>query len=392
VGVSALLLGSWGHGPTVQVEVDGTCRPTGGGDLPAGIPARMAVVDQQAAFELLATLREAHTGQAAPPAAAGPTPAAPATEPPATTRGGDDPVRDEKKTPFGRDDAPPPVPEPAAPAPAASAGGEEAGQEEPLAGVPTARARVLGVPEIEGWQKAGRPLRKAAVELLTYLACHPDGAAPEQIQEDMWPDSRRRLAATKLHTAASNLRHLLAAAGGADDEQAGAYVRKEKGRYRLPAGPVAIDLWTLRAECDRARRTTDPDQRVAALRQACQAYRGELAAGRDYEWVTGHREAARALALDAHTTLAGLIADDDPGEAARLLLAAVAVDPMAEAVYRQAMHACHRIGAAETIRSLLRQLAGQLELVGGEPADETIELAEKLRAGLNQRPGPARDT
>jgi DNA-binding SARP family transcriptional activator/nucleoid-associated protein YgaU len=391
LGVSALLLGSWDHGPTIHVEIDGSCRPaTGGAELPPGIPTRMPVADQQTAFELLTTLREAHTGQASPPAAASTTPNPPATEPPDTAGHGDAPVHDEKKTPSGRDDAQRPVPEPAEPAP--SAGGEEAGQEEPAVGVPTASVRVLGMPEIEGWQKAGRPLRKAAVELLTYLAVHPDGAAPDQIQEDLWPDSRRRLAATKLHTAASNLRHLLAAGAGADDEHAGAYVRKEKGRYRIPAGPVEIDLWTLRAEAARARRTADPAVRVAALREACQAYRGELAAGRDYEWVTGHREAARQLALDAHTTLASLVADDDPDEAARLLLAAVAVDPMAEAVYRQAMHACHRIGDAETIRSLLRRLAGQLEVVGGEPADETIELAEKLRTELNQPPGPARDT
>jgi DNA-binding SARP family transcriptional activator/nucleoid-associated protein YgaU len=390
LGVSALLLGSWDHGPTIHIEADGTCRAATGGDLPPGIPPRMAVVDQQAASELLATLREAHTGQVAPPAAADPAP------PPATAAGtptsaahGDASVPDEKRTPFGRDDAPPPVPEPA---PTPPGGGEQAGQEqEPPVRVPTARVRVLGVPEIEGWQKAGRPLRKAAVELLTYLACHRDGAAPEQIQEDLWPDSRRRLAATKLHTAASNLRHLLAA-DAADHEQAGAYVRKEKGRYRIPAGPVEIDLWTLQSECARARAATDPAVRVAALRRACQAYRGELAAGRDYEWVTVHREAARALALDAHTTLAGLVADEDPQQAARLLLRAVEVDPMAEAVYRQAMRACHRTGDAETIRSLLRQLTGQLEAVGGEPADETTELAQKLRAELNQRPGRAGTT
>jgi DNA-binding SARP family transcriptional activator len=390
VGVSALLLGAWGHGPTVQIEVDGSCRPTAGGDLPAGVPQRMAVLDPQAAFELLATLREAHTGQAAPPAATGPATTTPATEPPAAAGNGDDPARDEKKTPPGRDDTPPPVPEPAEPAPAPAAGAEQGGQQEPTAGVPTARVRVLGAPEIEGWQKAGRPLRKAAVELLVYLTCHPNGATPDQIQEDMWPDSRRRLAATKLHTAASNLRHLLAAAAGADHEQAGAYLRKEKGRYLLPAQPVEIDLWTLRAEYDRARRATDPAERAEALRRAVTAYQGELAAGRDYEWITGHREAARTLALHAHTTLADLTAEEDPGQAARLLLAAVEVDPMAETVYRQAMQACHRTGDAETIRKLLRQLASQLDTVGGEPADETIELADKLRTELNQQPGPAR--
>ena len=384
LGVSALLLGSWSHGPTITVEADGTCRPaTGGGDLPLGIPARMAVVDQQAALELLATVREAHTGRAALPAAA------PATQHPATD-GEDDRVDDEKKAGPGREDARQPVPEPAGREPArAPAGGEQPGSEPSAAGLPTARVRVLGQPEIEDWQKAGRPLRQAAVELLTYLACHRDGAAPEQIQEDLWPDSRRRLAATKLHTAASNLRHLLAAAAGADDEQAGAYLRKEKGRYRIPPEPVAIDLWTLQREHTRAHCATDPAVQVEALRRACEAYRGELAAGRDYEWITSYREAARALALDAHTTLAALLADEDQGEAARLLLAAVQVDPMAEQVYRQAMRACGRIGDAETIRALLRQLAGQLEAVGGEPADETTGLAEKLRAELNHPPGPA---
>jgi DNA-binding SARP family transcriptional activator/nucleoid-associated protein YgaU len=395
LGVSALLLGAWDHGPTIHIEADGTCRPATGhsdGDLPPGIPPRMAVLDQQAALELLATLREAHTGQAAPPAAAGPTP------PPATAAGtptsvarGDAAVPDEKKPDPPREDTRQPGAEPAEPA-STPTGGEPTGQEQeqqPRAGVPTATVRVLGVPEIDGWQKAGRPLRKAAVELLTYLACHPGGAAPEQIQEDLWPDSRRRLAATKLHTAASNLRHLLAAAAGADQEQAGAYVHKEKGRYRIPAGPVEIDLWTLQRECARARAAIDPAGRLTALRRACQAYRGELAAGRDYEWVTVHREAARTLALDAHTTLAGLVADEDPGEAARLLLAAVQIDPMAEAVYRQAMHAYHRIGDPDTIRHLLRQLASQLEAVGGEPADETIELAEKLRAELHQQPRPS---
>jgi DNA-binding SARP family transcriptional activator len=395
--VSALLLGDWPHGPSVHVGTDGTCRPAGGTTaLPAGVPPRMAVVEQEPAVELLATLRESHTGEPATPAAGGAPTGAPAyrATPAAAQPGGTagEAVADEKKTPVGRDDAHQKPSQAPAAAPHEPAGDRQADEGAATPGVPKATARVLGAPEIDNWQAADRPLRKAAVELLTYLAVHPDGAEPARIQEDFWPESRRRLAATKLHTAASNLRHLLAAAAGADDEQAGAYLRKEDGRYRLPAQVVEIDLWTLRRECAHARRAANPTERVAALRRACEAYRGELAAGREYEWVTAHREAARQLALDAHTSLADAIAGNDPGEAARLLLKAVEVDPMAEAVYRQAMRACHRTGDAATIRALLRHLAGQLDTVGGEPADETIELAEKLRADLDQQPSPGSDT
>ena len=364
--VSALLLGEWEHGPTVHVDTDGTCHPTGAHTTPVGgVQQRMAVLDQRAAIDLLRTLREAHTGQ-----------------PDATEAARNRPHNDEK-THIRRADAhhrqpdnglpdTDPAPEPGTVA----------------LPVPKATAQVLGPPVIHNWQAAGKPLRSAAVALLVYLTVHPDGVDPARIQEDFWPDSRRRLAATKLHTAASTLRHLLAASACAGPQHAAAYVVKQHGRYRLAPDTVEIDLWTLRAEHARARRAASDTERLAALRAACAAYHGELAEGSDHEWITGHREAARRLALDVHTNLAAMITDQDPHEAVRLLLRAVDIDPMAEAVYRQAMRACHRIGDTETISALLRRLAGQLDDIGAEPADETVELADKLRTDLHRRPGP----
>lgn len=151
-----------------------------------------------------------------------------------------------------------------------------------------------------------------------------------------------------MHTAASNLRHLLAGAAGGDP---GDYVVKERGRYRLNPRAVEVDLWRLHSACARAAAAAEPPARLAALREACQAYRGELAEGCDYEWITADRQGARVLGVDAHASAAAAVADSDSGEAARLLRAAVEHDPLNEEVCRQAMRAYARVGDAEAIRS-----------------------------------------
>jgi nucleoid-associated protein YgaU len=63
--VSAVLLGDWEHGATVRVDPDGTCHHDERSS-PAAVPERMAVLDADDAYQLLATLREAHTGEPNP--------------------------------------------------------------------------------------------------------------------------------------------------------------------------------------------------------------------------------------------------------------------------------------------------------------------------------------
>jgi DNA-binding SARP family transcriptional activator len=254
--------------------------------------------------------------------------------------------------------------------------------------VPKAVVRVLGEPRILNADTTGRSLRSVATELLVYLAAHRDGATPEQIEEDLWPQTRRRQAAPRLHTTASNLRLVLAASAGAPATQAEHYLRKHRGRYQL--GAVEVDLWQLQDTCARAAQATGEPQRHTALRYACQIYHGDLAGGHDYAWITPHRERARELALDAHRGLAAALGEQDPAETARLLSAAVVIDPMAEHVYQQAMRAQHRLGDPQAIRDLLRQLAHHLDQVGGEPSEQTIELADTLRRDLNRGHQPPR--
>jgi two-component SAPR family response regulator len=243
----------------------------------------------------------------------------------------------------------------------------------------------LGTPQILHAEKTGRPIRATAIELLVYLAAHRDGATPEKIEEDLWPEARRRQAAPRLHTTASNLRHILAAAAGAAPDQAEHYLRKHRGRYQL--GTIEVDLWQLQDACTRIRDTTDPKQRLATLRHACTLYTGDLAHGHDYGWITGHREQARQLALDAHRTLAAILAEQDPAQAAKLLNQALRIDPTSESLYQQAMRAHHRPGDPDTIRDLLRQLARNLDTIDAEPSDETLQLAATLRHDLRPRHG-----
>jgi DNA-binding SARP family transcriptional activator len=386
--ISGLLLGGWGHGTTLHVEPEGTCHRVGDHTgQPGDITDRLPVLSTEAASTLLQTLREAHTGQPPPEPASttsGELHAAIADAGSAQPAGAPAVPADDEKTPAASPDAHDGQP-PAGPAPPAATTGRTADStsgEQGAPRLPKAVVRVLGTPQILNAEQTGRQLRATATELLVYLAAHRDGATPEKIEEDLWPEARRRQAAPRLHTTASNLRLILAAAAGAAPVQAEHYLRKHRGRYQL--GTVEVDLWQLHDAWTQAQKTTDPQQRLATLRRACTIYTGDLAHGHDYGWITSHRERARDLALDAHRSLAAILGQQDPAEAAQLLTQAVRIDPMAEHLYQQAMRAHHRLGDPDTIRDLLRQLARNLDTVGGEPSEETMKLADTLRRDLNR--------
>jgi DNA-binding SARP family transcriptional activator len=381
VQVSAVLLGEWAHGTTVRVDADGTCHPTGPADT--GIPDRMAILEPADAYDLLVTLRKAHTGLPGP--AAHPDRAGPATAVDGrSNHGSDQPMAiggDEKWAAV--------APETAhnnmtsdhghGPEDGVDPDGGPASEDAPGKAV----IRVLGRPDIPDRPRT-ETMRSYATEVMVYLAVHADGASPEQILDDLWPEERPRTTAIRLHTGVSNLRKLLAES--VHSTTAGLVLRQH-GRYRLNPDQVDVDLWRLRAGHTAARghSATDPDARIIALRQACDAYTAALADGADYPWVESHREGARGMAIDVHTALAAALADTDPAEAARLLDTAARHDPTNEHVHRQAMHAHYRLGDPEAIRSLLRQLTLALAELDLQPSVQTADLADRLRHDLEQR-------
>jgi DNA-binding SARP family transcriptional activator len=357
--ISALLLGEWGHGVTVDVAADGTTRLVAvPGTVP--VPPRLAVLEPDPAIQILLTLREAHTGEL--PAVN--TPTVPVRPIPLVTHQPDQPAQDDiDEAPHG-DDTGLTSPRPAS--------GE----------VPSkARLRVLGTPGIDDVTEPGRPLRAKALELAVFLACHPDGMGTREIGEYLEPDARISQADQRVHTNASNLRHVLARAAGARKT---GYIIKPAGRYRLDPSTVDVDLWRLR-DLLRAATIATGERRRQMLHAACDLYTAPLAEGQDYEWLQPHREAVRRWGTEVHLLLADDLLNNDPQTASDLLDKAIGLDRYNEQLYRRSMHARHALGDADGIRTLLRTLAKALADLDAEPDEETISLAGQLRGSLDRR-------
>jgi DNA-binding SARP family transcriptional activator len=344
--VTGLFLGEWDHGPTVDVDASGHTQLIAG--TPAmPLPTRMAVLQPAAATAIMLTLHEAHTGE--PPATALPaSPPGPSGQPQA-----DQPPHGQGAS---REALDPPI------APSAA----------------KARLRVLGEPGIDNVTRPGRALRTKARELAVYLACHPDGAPTREIGEYLEPDAKLSQADERVHTNASNLRHVFGRAAGPIKY---GYVVKYMGLYRLDPARIAVDLWDLRDLLHHAALASG-QRRRDLLQQACNLCRGPLAQGHNYEWIEPHRETARRLTTEAHLLLADDLLPDDPQATSDLLDKAIRLDRYNEQLYRQGMHARHALHDADGIRNLLRALTKALAELDAEPGEDTLELARQLRNSL----------
>ncbi|WBB69202.1 transcriptional regulator [Micromonospora sp. WMMD812] len=347
LNVSAVLLAEWTHGATINVSLDGHTTLAPGPDTEP-IPPRLPVLEADTAMQILTTLREAQTGKpAALPSAGAPGPTVPLHA---------------NRTDTTAADQPTPV-------------------TGPFEANPTGKAalRVLGPPRIDNISHPGRPLRAKALELAVFLACHPDGVTTREIGEYLEPDARISQSDQRVHTNASNLRHVLGRAATPDAKNA--YLVKNAGRYRLDPTTVDVDVWTLR-DLLRAAAIATGAHRRELLTAACDLYTAPLADGQDYEWLQPHRETVRRWGTEAHLLLADDLIDTDPQGASDLLDKAIALDRYNEALYTRAMHARHALGDADGIRSLLRALTKTLADLDAEPQDATITLANQLRSSL----------
>lgn len=369
LGVTAVLLGAWPHGATLDVDPDGHTRHRDGDPSPGEGPTpadRLAMLDTDTAVAILATLREAHTGHRPAITLPGAAPTTPATTAEQAATASTVTVE----------------PDPHRPAPT--------GVQNVEATVGKARLRVLGgPPHVEDVTAPGNPLRAKAGELAVFLACHRDGADTRTLRDRLEPGVRIRSADIRVHTNVSNLRHVLARAGG---PRKPGYVTQTAGQYHLDPASVHVDLWAFRDLLARARTTDEPQGRIPLLQRACRLYGGPLAADCDYPWVEAHREKARQEATDAHLLLAGdLLQTGDPHTAADLLDTAIRFDPYNEAVYQAAFRARHALGDRDGIHALLHTLDVALADLDTEPEEATRELADRLARSIHvSRPNRAR--
>ncbi|WP_241825490.1 transcriptional regulator [Micromonospora sp. CB01531] len=345
--VSGLLLGEWAHGATVEVSPDGHTNLVSG-QAAEPMPPRLPVLEPDTAIQILTTLREAQTGE--PPAVA--SPALPVTVVPLHAN----------RTDTDPPDQPAPVTTPSTDANSGKA-----------------QLRVLGQPRIDNITEPGRPLRAKALELAVFLACHPDGVTTREIGEYLEPDARISQADQRVHTNASNLRHVLSRAGTAETKNA--YLIKTTGRYRLDPATIDVDVWTLRDLLRAAAIATGP-RRHELLTAACDLYTAPLAEGQDYEWLQPHRETVRRWGTEAHLLLADDLLDTDPQAASDLLTKAIDLDRYNETLYTRAMHARHALGDPDGIRTLQRALTKALADLDAEPQEATITQADQLCRSL----------
>jgi DNA-binding SARP family transcriptional activator len=412
--IHGVLLGAWPDGNTITVDTDGTTAAADGdagrhGAHPADI-GRLAIIDLTEAANLITLLAESHTGQPPPPAPTEPAAPAPGhrpAEPPdGPAIGGPDPAPGPADIPvvavpagsgpvaftpvagLTRDTTttvtadPDPHPDPD---PDPDDDGEPDAEPDPQAqtvkkGPGRVTVTVLGPPTIVGAPEEPKLLPRG-LELLVYLAAHDGTAHIDRILEDLVPEMKRNTAPASLHNYVSSLRGVLRAAGGD-----GMYIsRPRHRRYTLDRAAVEIDLWRMRAAIKTAAHTDDPEQRLAALRDAVGCYQGPLAGGHDYLWIESYREGVRRQALDATTALLQAL-DGQPEQQLAVATPAIELHPHPESLYQAAMHAHHQLGNLDAIRQLRRDVTIALADQDAEPSPDTLALADRLVTDLQTPP------
>jgi DNA-binding SARP family transcriptional activator len=242
--------------------------------------------------------------------------------------------------------------------------------------------RLLGELEVARDGRA-RPLpaSKKTRALLGYLAVTGRPASRDRLCELLWegPDDPR----AQLRWSLTKLRPLV-------DEKSRARLVADRERIVLEAGAGEIDLRSVREAIGREVASAP----LELLREAAARFRGELLDGLDLPdcyrfqaWLTGEREAARALRIELVATLCQRV--DEPQESLKLARAWVAIEPLSEAAHAQVVKALGALGrtrdalaACDEAKALLeRELGGRL---GG--------VLERARYQLTARPpAPARE-
>ncbi|MBV9162197.1 MAG: transcriptional regulator [Pseudonocardiales bacterium] len=213
-------------------------------------------------------------------------------------------------------------------------------------------------------------------EVLAYLAIHRDGVRRDALTEAIWPDSPRARPYNSLYSTLSLLRRNLSKA---TDDQLSEIIRNDDGRYHLDPALVTVDSWQFHDALAARRCATTDAERLDALHQATELYRGGLAEDLNSEWIEATREATRRDALDALGVLIRALDDRDPERRLDLLERARVLDPYNESVYRDIIRTQAILGQHESIPRTLTLLITTLAELDQHPSDDTTKLAEFLQ-------------
>jgi DNA-binding SARP family transcriptional activator/predicted ATPase len=244
--------------------------------------------------------------------------------------------------------------------------------------------RLFGAPAVEYPGEVVTGFRSwRALALLAYLVFQalPDGRGParpvsrSELVELIWPDRDESQGRSNLRWALSWLAGLLP----------GAVMRtRTTAWFVLPPG-CRVDLYELAAAIERPQELS-PERFQAVWRgELLQGVYGDSSA--EFEtWLLTQRESWRLRVLE---TLAALVAAHEQAGAYEVALQFagqwLALEPWAEEGYRHTMRLLVRMGrpeaALEQFERCRRILAEEL---GTEPGAETVQLFQRVQAGLQQ--------
>ncbi|MET8198027.1 hypothetical protein [Micromonospora taraxaci] len=214
--------------------------------------------------------------------------------------------------------------------------------------------RVLGEPTL---LLDGHPVeirRTAALQVLVFLAAHPDGADTRQLTDAIWPGLPRHSLTGRLYTTLSDLRATIRSTAGVT------LIEHSDDRYRLDPTAVTVDLWHFHHAVRDA--TTAVTTDVTTWKAVIDAYPADLAARRTWPWLDPIREATRRNVIDAHAALAS--ASPDVRQALAWLQAGIRIDPYNADLHTRAVSALIALGDHDAADHLRKDYARRLAAVG----------------------------
>ncbi|WP_410814930.1 AfsR/SARP family transcriptional regulator [Micromonospora sp. 067-2] len=201
--------------------------------------------------------------------------------------------------------------------------------------------------------------RTAALQVLVFLAAHPDGADTRQLTHAIWPGLPRRSLTGRLYTTLSDLRATIRSTAGVT------IIEHSDDRYRLDPTAVTVDLWHFHHAVRDA--TTTVATHATAWKAVIDAYPGDLAARRTWPWLDPVREATRRHVIDAHAALAS--ASPDAREALAWLQAGIRIDPYNADLHTRAASALITLGDHDAADHIREGYTRRLAAAGIRPTD-----------------------
>lgn len=211
--------------------------------------------------------------------------------------------------------------------------------------------RLLGACKLTVSGLPVRLRRTAALQVLAYLAVHPGGATGTELVRAVWPHLPPATIAGRLHTTVTELRKQLHPLLGDDP------ITRHEDRYLLNTGAIDTDLRRWTTAVDAVTHAVGTTAQQQACRTLLDRYRGHLAEGRSWPWLTPAREQTRRAVVDACSTLAE---HADTDEALAWLQHAITVDPYNEPLHHQTAHLLHAAGDHTGAEDLLKRLHRRL--------------------------------